>query len=63
MILRSEILWSNDMSLAVGLKTELDKEDFVEKAIQTHLELTGDILIESEFRVTEDKVMLKLELK
>ncbi|MBI9013607.1 MAG: hypothetical protein JEZ08_15345 [Clostridiales bacterium] len=63
MILTNKVLWSNDMSLAVGLKTELDEKEFVEVALEAHLEMTGDKLNISECMVTEDSLMLKLEVK
>jgi len=63
MILSNKVLWSNDMSLAVGLKTELDEEEFVTAALEAHLDLTGAKLNISECMVTEDSLILKLEVK
>ena len=63
MILNNKVLWSNDMSLAVGLKTELDEEEFVTATLEAYLDLTGEKLNISECMVTEDSLMLKLEVK
>jgi len=51
------------MSLAVGLKTELDEEEFITAALEAHLDLTGEKLNISECMATEDSLMLKLEVK
>ena len=62
MILSNKVLWSNDMSLAVGLKTELDEEEFVTAALETHLDLTGEVLCKGEYIVDSDMTIRRLEI-
>lgn len=62
MILSNKILWSNDMSLAVGLKTELDEDEFVAAAIETHLDLTGETFCKGEYIVDSDMTIRRLEI-
>jgi len=61
MILRNKVLWNNEMSLAIGLKTEMDKEEFVIIAEETHLELTGEKIYLKEWDLDETDILLKLE--
>ena len=61
MILNNKVLWSNDMVLAVGLKSELDEDEFIVAAQQTHLDLTGESLDMAEWKVSEDNMMRQLE--
>lgn len=62
MILRNKVLWNNEMNLAIGLKTELDKEEFLEVVEETHLELTGENIDLKECEIDETDIFLKLEL-
>lgn len=41
----NKVLWnSEEMDLCIGLSTEMDKEEFIEEARRTHLDLTGELL-------------------
>jgi len=62
MILRNRVLWNNEMNLAIGLRTELDNEEFLEVVEETHLELTGEKIDIKEWEIDETDIFLKLEL-
>lgn len=49
----NKVLWNNEMSLCIGLKTELDKEEFIEELEKTHNELTGEVLSYEEGHISE----------
>ena len=62
MVLDNKVLWNNEMTLVICLKTELDKDEFQEVAIQSHVDLTGDVLEKGEYIVGSDSTIRRLEV-
>jgi hypothetical protein len=60
----NKVLWNNEMDYCIGLTTELSKEDFIEEASKTHIELTGEELDLAICEIDEvaDNVIWRLEL-
>jgi hypothetical protein len=50
----NKVLWNNEMDLCIGLKTELDRQDFIEIAKRMHIFLTGERLNDNDFIVSEN---------
>lgn len=60
----SKVLWSNDMSLCVGLKSELDLTDFMHEVAATHEDLTGDPIYMGDGVLTKtDHLIWKFEVQ
>lgn len=61
--MNNKVLWNNEMDLCIGLLTELDCTEFIREAKKSHLELTGEHLIEGTFAIEKvDKIIWKLEV-
>jgi len=56
------VLWNNEMSLCVGLRTEMGREMFVRAALSLHARLTGVDLIEGEYQVKKDENIYMMQV-
>ncbi|MEW9124573.1 MAG: hypothetical protein AB2421_17810 [Thermotaleaceae bacterium] len=57
-----KVLWNNEMNLCIGLRTELDREEFIEELERTHYELSGDALSHKEGKISViDDMIWKFE--
>ncbi len=56
------ILWSNEMNLAISLITEVDEEQFVKDVITDHLSLTGEEIYLKDWLYSKDDLIHKLEI-
>lgn len=52
--LTNRVLWHSEMNFCIGLRTEMDRQEFIEEAKRTHLEMTADELQIEECTISHD---------
>lgn len=57
-----EILWNNEMTIAVSLLSELDKEDFEQLVCDSHYNLTGEKISINDGSITQTDLIYIFEL-
>jgi len=61
---KKKVLWNSEMDLCIGLSTEMDSEEFIEEAMRSHEDLSGDPLPIEDCIVSQglDGVVWKIEV-
>jgi hypothetical protein len=49
----NKVLWNNEMDLCIGLKTEMDLDEFRDELKMVHYELTGESISSNDGVITE----------
>ncbi len=56
------IIWSNEMSLAIALVTEVDEEEFISETTEEHIRLTSEEIYLKEWIYSRGDLIHKLEI-